>query len=597
MKNPTVNVKIKRSRLGLFAAFGAGAAVGAGGVIIAQKMNSDRIDRMFRTMADAGIDETMEEWDNLDAEEASMESESDDIIDDDEPGPDEDPHPVETPEEPEEDLTGEYAYNSDDNIDISNAMFNVDVKSSSSLIYTPERISLNYAVFGHVFRDLIIHHIQITHNVDKETAHYLESAYDELTKHTLMNEIIAEYQPYVVIKKYPQFSAKLKVEDVDYDGLYPNVMVCPKIYTRLMKLGITSVSVFGVKDINFDDDDEKESDEDVDISDTEPDNSVDMPEDSEDIYEDNIANIEEKEDVETIFVSSERTENESSDVTETKTEITTDDESEVVELKTTTVEEAQHVSQVSVDRINIDNGLDQGSVDISYHLFRLLFEQKFLDYAHGKGCQPEFFQHGLKMLTPDLSSLITEFINAENPYILAWKYPMLSGDQLLPLKVKYVVDGDDKSVWLSPELQQKLLIDFNIDMLHIAPVSEVSVTSSIENESEETESNEETEAAVSIEDDLSQVSDQIVDKIQHMMENISEIEKLLEEKKFAEAKRIHRSELLPIINDEFIQEHRPEIIPIISKIGDEIYDTIASHRKKTKGSQRNRRNRKKEGVE
>ena len=109
------------------------------------------------------------------------------------------------------------------------------------------------------------------------------------------------------------------------------------------------------------------------------------------------------------------------------------------------------------------------------------------------------------------------------------------------------------------------------------------------------ENEEKMEAAVTVEEDLSQVSDQIVDKIQHMMENISEIEKLLEEKKFAEAKRIHRSELLQIINDEFIQEHRPEIIPIISKIGDEIYDTIASHRKKTKGSQRNRRNRKKEG--
>ena len=92
-------------------------------------------------------------------------------------------------------------------------------------------------------------------------------------------------------------------------------------------------------------------------------------------------------------------------------------------------------------------------------------------------------------------------------------------------------------------------------------------------------------------------SPEVVTKIQQMMENMNAIGSLLEEKRFMEAKQMYRIELLPIINDEFIQEHRPEIIPIISKIGDEIYDTIASHRKKTKGSQRNRRNRKKEGVE
>ena len=92
-------------------------------------------------------------------------------------------------------------------------------------------------------------------------------------------------------------------------------------------------------------------------------------------------------------------------------------------------------------------------------------------------------------------------------------------------------------------------------------------------------------------------SPEVVTKIQQMMENMNAIGSLLEEKRFVEAKQMYRIELLPITEDEFIKEHRPEIIPIISKIGDEIYDTIASHRKKTKGSQRNRRNRKKEGVE
>lgn len=594
MKNPKVNVKIKRSRLGLFAAFGAGAAVGAGGVIIAQKMNSDRIDRMFRTMADAGIDETMEEWDNLDAEEASMESDSDVIIDDDEPEPDEDPHLVFQPDK------SKYMYKASDteHADFYHGMFNVFATIDNDLSHSDNDVVLSFDVCNHVFKDLIIHHIKNTKKVSESEAISIMNEMNGNEYRNMMDDIVSEYDPYVVVQKFPHFSSKLRVAGVDIET-DRTVKLCSDIMEYLKDLEISRVSVFGVS-MNLPSDDklnEKGSDENVSIDIIESTDSGDMPEDSEDIYENNLADIEEKEDVETIFVSSERTENESSDVTETKTEITTDDESEVVELKTTTVEEAQNVSQVSVDRINIDNGLDQGSVDISYHLFRLLFEQKFLDYAHSKGCQPEFFQHGLKMLTPDLSSLITDFINHENPYILAWKYPMLSGEQLLPLKVKYVLDGDDKSVWFSPELQQKLLIDFNIDMLHIAPVSEVSVTSSIENEFEETESNEETEAAVSIEDDLSQVSDQIVDKIQHMMENISEIEKLLEEKKFAEAKRIHRSELLPIINDEFIQEHRPEIIPIISKIGDEIYDTIASHRKKTKGSQRNRRNRKKEGVE
>ena len=83
-------------------------------------------------------------------------------------------------------------------------------------------------------------------------------------------------------------------------------------------------------------------------------------------------------------------------------------------------------------------------------------------------------------------------------------------------------------------------------------------------------------------------SPEVVTKIQQMMENMNAIGSLLEEKRFMEAKQMYRIELLPITEDEFIKEHRPEIIPIITKIGDDVFESILANRRQRKKNRRRR---------
>ena len=83
-------------------------------------------------------------------------------------------------------------------------------------------------------------------------------------------------------------------------------------------------------------------------------------------------------------------------------------------------------------------------------------------------------------------------------------------------------------------------------------------------------------------------SPEVVTKIQQMMENMNAIGSLLEEKRFMEAKQMYRIELLPITEDEFIKEHRPEIIPIITKIGDDVFESILENRRQRKKNRRRR---------
>ena len=83
-------------------------------------------------------------------------------------------------------------------------------------------------------------------------------------------------------------------------------------------------------------------------------------------------------------------------------------------------------------------------------------------------------------------------------------------------------------------------------------------------------------------------SPEVVTKIQQMMENMNAIGSLLEEKRFMEAKQMYRIELLPITEDEFIKKHRPEIIPIITKIGDDVFESILANRRQRKKNRRRR---------
>lgn len=77
-------------------------------------------------------------------------------------------------------------------------------------------------------------------------------------------------------------------------------------------------------------------------------------------------------------------------------------------------------------------------------------------------------------------------------------------------------------------------------------------------------------------------SPEFVEMVQNSMDRVEEINYLLDEKRYQEAKKLYRSTLVPLIANDAFREKYPDGTKVIESIGDKITDTICAARREAK---------------
>lgn len=75
---------------------------------------------------------------------------------------------------------------------------------------------------------------------------------------------------------------------------------------------------------------------------------------------------------------------------------------------------------------------------------------------------------------------------------------------------------------------------------------------------------------------------EFVEMVQNSMDRIEEINFLLDEKRYQEAKKLYRTTLVPLIANDAFREKYPDGTKVIESIGDKITDTICTARRAAK---------------
>ena len=110
------------------------------------------------------------------------------------------------------------------------------------------------------------------------------------------------------------------------------------------------------------------------------------------------------------------------------------------------------------------------------------------------------------------------------------------------------------------------------DLPEDAPVK---TEDSLDPESDDTEEYEEP-------DKPEEFSPEFVEMVQNSMDRVEEINYLLDEKRYQEAKKLYRSTLVPLIANDAFREKYPDGTKVIESIGDKITDTICTARREAK---------------
>lgn len=77
-------------------------------------------------------------------------------------------------------------------------------------------------------------------------------------------------------------------------------------------------------------------------------------------------------------------------------------------------------------------------------------------------------------------------------------------------------------------------------------------------------------------------SPEFVEMVQNSMDRVEEINYLLDEKRYREAKKLYRTTLVPLIANDAFREKYPDGTKVIESIGDKITDTICTARRAAK---------------
>lgn len=77
-------------------------------------------------------------------------------------------------------------------------------------------------------------------------------------------------------------------------------------------------------------------------------------------------------------------------------------------------------------------------------------------------------------------------------------------------------------------------------------------------------------------------SPEFVEMVQNSMNRVEEINFLLDEKRYQEAKKLYRTTLVPLIANDAFREKYPDGTKVIESIGDKITDTICTARRAAK---------------
>lgn len=77
-------------------------------------------------------------------------------------------------------------------------------------------------------------------------------------------------------------------------------------------------------------------------------------------------------------------------------------------------------------------------------------------------------------------------------------------------------------------------------------------------------------------------SPEFVEMVQNSMNRVEEINYLLDEKRYQEAKKLYRTTLVPLIANDAFREKYPDGTKVIESIGDKITDTICTARRAAK---------------
>ena len=77
-------------------------------------------------------------------------------------------------------------------------------------------------------------------------------------------------------------------------------------------------------------------------------------------------------------------------------------------------------------------------------------------------------------------------------------------------------------------------------------------------------------------------SPEFVEMVQNSMDRVEEINFLLDEKRYQEAKKLYRTTLVPLIANDAFREKYPDGTKVIESIGDKITDTICAARREAK---------------
>ena len=75
---------------------------------------------------------------------------------------------------------------------------------------------------------------------------------------------------------------------------------------------------------------------------------------------------------------------------------------------------------------------------------------------------------------------------------------------------------------------------------------------------------------------------EFVEMVQNSMDRVEEINFLLDEKRYQEAKKLYRTTLVPLIANDAFREKYPDGTKVIESIGDKITDTICTARREAK---------------
>lgn len=77
-------------------------------------------------------------------------------------------------------------------------------------------------------------------------------------------------------------------------------------------------------------------------------------------------------------------------------------------------------------------------------------------------------------------------------------------------------------------------------------------------------------------------SPEFVEMVQNSMDRVEEINYLLDEKRYQEAKKLYRTTLVPLVANDAFREKYPDGTKVIESIGDKITDTICTARRAAK---------------